>query len=157
LPAVAHPDQKVAGECHALQRQLQPASHLQEQHAQRDGDTGAALQHVIQIGVARVIVVIVIALKSLLAEQEPSQLLCAAQEARACCRPRPHAGGQGIKLCDAWLRIQVRIADTGNLQRPAVEPKGGLALLRQGLKPLHVHRREILAQVRQQTARDGMK
>ena len=89
-----------------------------------------------------------IALKPLLAEQEPRELLHPVPEARARRRPCPQTGGQGIELCNGGLRIQIRIADTGYLQGAAIELKVRFVLLRQILETLHVHGRENLDRAR---------
>jgi hypothetical protein len=72
-PVHSIPQQEVTRKVHGCERHAAAPTDLERQHRQRDGQASAAVEDLVEIGVARVVVVVAFAVEALVDEEEAEQ------------------------------------------------------------------------------------
>jgi len=98
----------------ALDRQAHAPPHLHRDHRERDRDSQASSEHVIQKGVARIVVFLAVAAKAFLLEEKRSQPVQRTPSAEGA---RTGARGQIVEAGEPGLGLEVGILDAGDRQR----------------------------------------
>lgn len=114
---IAEPDHEVSRQIHADHRQADPISHRQVQQRQADRNADAAVDHVVEIAVSRVVVVVLVPPEVLLVEQNPVDLAQDRPGLQAVGAAVANPAGQGIDPAEVAVGVELGVGVPGQFER----------------------------------------
>jgi hypothetical protein len=131
---------EVGGQPDALDHQVEPSTHLDQDQREGDGDAEAPVQDVVEEAVPGIVILRCVPPEPLLLEEELAQAVEASQRIRAAAQ-RPRLGRQLIEPAEIGPDVESRVLGPGDQQRRrreidgAVGPPDGDRELRERVLP----------------------
>src|SRR5215472_11825364 len=127
--AQTRPRDEMAGQPDALDGEAEALAHLHEDEAQGDGNTLAAVEHVVEEAVARIVVVVAVAREALLHEEILAQAMEASELVGGAARAVDSAG-EAVQALEVGVGIEAWVL-------PARDGEGGSAEIDAAVGPRH--------------------
>ena len=121
-------DDKVSGQSDSRDRLAQPARHFDVNHRERDRNSRAAIQNIVEATVARIVVVDFVAVEAEIAEQVIVRYANKLAPVGGSGKTRRDFGCDPVQNSQRWLWIQIRHFYGSDFQRRHVQPAVRLVL-----------------------------